>query len=527
MVTSGELSIRRAAEVVQPTTLVAPACVVETLDRNAFVIIRAGGNKAMKQHAVHSCSVLQNQALRSPAQSFREIVKTERESNGFLLDYVIHGEGGVQGSHCIEVVLRAVDLTWPYMHDLSLVWQIVEVYSHFVFIDYVCPFIVDAGKPWFFVNVVLTEGHLLAISPQAGCLSSPGGCPTSWVPAVLCQWDRMRIGYDWAGQRESVLIVNAQGLCTKLLKDVHPELIQSSWQLRLQKWSESSIVLPVDVFLRWQVSSQGAQQATDTVDSFPPESVGTGRSQSGYVAAGDDSDAAETTSKSSLHVACGRLQLQLATSISQHLKSFSDVLRRVQDPAADASMEAMRGSLVDDDEDDDDKSDAVTLAFPPASHKLAAVPTLSAMASELSSQAKSVGSKKASAAGVASRRGNFQQQDRKDDPPQATTWLKAPKVYDDLCGPPRVHVKSSSQPVKTASRRVSTNSQASRCDCLSKQQFVKNLWSMLRSFAQLGCMCCVCRRSSVTPSAGASDWSSKSSRATGRSKSQSVRSLQV
>lgn len=452
MVTSGDMSIRRSAEVVQPTP-VTPGSVVDTLDQNAFVIVRAGGEKAMKEHAVHSYSGIHHQPLRSPARIFRDSIQLERESNGFLLDYVIHGEGGVQGSHCIEVVLRAVDLTWPYLQDLSLVWQIVEAYSHFVFIDFVCPFIVDAAcRPWFFVNVVLTEGHLLATSPQVGCLSDSAGYPVSWVPSILCQWDRLRVGYDWAGKRESVLIVNAEGLCVKLLKDVHPELIHSSWQLRLEQWAESSVVVPVDIFVRWEMSTEGERHPTDS--SLPEISVAVGKSHSGYC--GEDLDAAEVTSKSSLHITCGKLQLQLPTSISQHLKSFADVLKRVLDPPADTELEKMKASLVEEDSDSD-----ASISFPPASHQLKHQTLLPSMPSE-SSLTRSMGSKHAtSVANTAQRTENSITQDRRDEP-QVSTWLKTPKVHEDLCGPPRAHGKPSSQPGQASSRRQSTNSMASR-----------------------------------------------------------------
>ena len=380
MVTSGELSIRRSVAVAQPAHPITPASVVDTLDNNEFVIIRAGGSKAQK----HSYSGIQDQSPRSPARIFRDAIQAERERNGFLLDYVIHGEGGVQGSHCIEVVMRAVDLTWPYLQDLSLVWEIVQVYSHFVYIDFVCPFVVDpACRPWFFVNVVLTEGLLLANSPQVGSLPSSAGCPVSWVPSILCQWDRLRIGYDWAGSRESVLIVNAEGLCLKLLKDVQPELIHSSWHLRPKMWAESSIVLPVDIFVRWEMSTHGDKQPPDSLPSDIP--IVAGRSQSGH--GGVDIDAADTTSNSSLHITCGKLQLQLATSISQHLKSFADVLQQALCPPTDTALDATKTSIKEEDSDSD-----VSISFPPASHQLTPQSLLASVPSE-SSMTKSVASK--------------------------------------------------------------------------------------------------------------------------------------
>lgn len=462
MVTSGDLSIRRSAALVQPAHPVAPVSVVDTLDNNNFVIIRAGGNKAMK----HSCSGIHDQSLRSPARIFRDTLQTERERNGFLLDYVIHGEGGVQGSHCIEVVLRAADLTWPYLQDLSLVWQIVEVYSHFVFIDFVCPFVVDAAcRPWFFVNVVLTEGLLLATSPQAGCLSSSAGCPVSWVPSILCQWDRLRIGYDWAGKRESVLIVNAEALCVKLLKDVQPELIHSSWHLRPKMWAESSIILPVDIFVRWEVSTHGDKHPPDSLPRDIPTVAG--RSHSGY--GGEDLDAAETTSNSSLHITCGKLQLQLATSISQHLKSFADVLQQALCPPTDTALDTMKTSVKEEDSDSD-----ASISFPPASHQLNSQTLLASVPSE-SSMTKSVGSKHtASVANTAYRTDYSGRPDRRDEP-QMCTWLKTPKVHEDLCGPPRADGKTFSQPGKASSRRQSANSMMSRWDPLSKYQVAKNL----------------------------------------------------
>lgn len=475
VVTSQELRICRSADPEQQEQPVAVReSVVEALDENEFAIIRAGKSKAIKhQDVTHAPAALQ-QPMGSPAQRFRANLVTVRDSNGFLLDYVIHGEGGVQGSHCIEVVMRTVDLIWPNLHDLSIVWQIVEVYSHFVFIDFVCPFIVDpACRPWFFVNVVLTEGNLLAICPRPGHLDKG---QTLWVPTLLFQWDKLRIGYDWAGKRESILIVNAEGFSAKLLKDVQPELIHSSWRLRSEKWSESTLLLPFDLFLRWEVSQDGGVSPGETESLRPESGTGTAaRSNSGFATAyyaGDESDVvSETMSKSSLHITCSELQLHVATSISKHLKSFSDVLKEVLAPSVDAEIELEAVSSLDKDEDSDE-----SVSFPPASHNL--LPSRPSVPGELSTPGKHMGSERAtSAAGTVHRMDSSVQQEMRFSQVRAweAGWLKTPLVHDDLCGPPRVHSQAPSQPGKSTSWRQSSNSQTSRCGSFSSEVVLLSL----------------------------------------------------
>lgn len=201
-------------------------------------------------------------AGRSSHSAFAVELEAVASRNAFLLDYVIHTQQGVGGPHSIEVNLRDANLYWPFLHDIRLVWDIVTVYSHFARVRFVHRNPPDfAHSRWMFINLVLTDGQLLAVVPQpAAAAPGPASDPkTSWLPALAIRWDVLRVGYDWGANQESVLLATLRQLVVSIVKGVR----MSEKRKKTQRVSEQmdtlnlehpDLLRPTSGIIRWQAA---------------------------------------------------------------------------------------------------------------------------------------------------------------------------------------------------------------------------------------------------------------------------------
>jgi hypothetical protein len=404
------------------------------LDNNAIAIIRAGDPESSQVESDHK---IDEETVLSPGAAFNVALDAERTGNAFLLDYVIHAADGIQGSHSIEVVLQSLDLLWPYLHDLQLVFDIVEVYSNFVFITFACPFIIDTSlRPWFFVNIVLRQAQLLVVSPHVGCVLNSQSQAAAWAPAVLLHWQRLRVGYDWAGKQESVLVVNAEGLGAKLVKDLRPDQMHSSWRPQHIKVPPTVLLLPFDLFLRFSTSKYGTGAAvaskdiTATRSYISAPSVQSSKRSTLY---GEDSESEETCSKRSLKVICSSVLLQLPMSGGRHLRSLVDVfVRAASKPSAQADETASStkktASL--------HHSESMPL-FPPAAAQLAASASMQSAEQLLSKDQHGTLRGSTSSMTARSQTGHTDVQSSRSQQGArkgAARWLLTPIIHYDLRG---------------------------------------------------------------------------------------------
>ena len=161
---------------------------------------------------------------------FQRCLVASRQQGGFLLDYVIHSLESGPGPHSIEVTLSRVSLHWPYLADLQLVWDVVQVFSHFAFVLWPPGTFDPPEHPgWMFVNVLLRQGQLLVLSPREQLLDSSRRRPSSWLPALALHWEMLRVGYDWRGGQEFVLLVTVRNLAAHLVKKLTRRYIEHHW----------------------------------------------------------------------------------------------------------------------------------------------------------------------------------------------------------------------------------------------------------------------------------------------------------
>jgi hypothetical protein len=279
--------------------------------------------------------------------SFEEVLALERDRNAFLLDYVIHGQQGVGGPHAIEVKLANVNLYWPFLANMQLVMDTVLVYSHFVHVDFVhrnLPCTTNAR--WMFVNVVLTNGQLLIISPHPAILGLEATSMKTWLPAVALRWELLRVGYNWGGTAETVLLVNLHKLSVSLVKSVATNAIKRSWNHRAGLQVEHPELLkPVSGQIRWQAAKPPGSPHKPPVDTQPrqasaagsicstfshvPSSVSRAREQGSCLPTNPVEEESEwsTTHEHTLDMDLDSVQLQPVLSSRWYLQSFIEAVQ--------------------------------------------------------------------------------------------------------------------------------------------------------------------------------------------------------
>jgi hypothetical protein len=286
--------------------------------------------------------------------SFQASLLAERQRNGFVVDYVIHTQEGVGGPHSIEVQLSNVSLYWPYLLDMKFVWDVIEVYSHFAFVDWVMrnppP---SAPQRWMFVNVLLSRGQLLLVSPVQATLGQ-GILPVqTWQPALALRWDLLRVGYDWGGDKESVLLVNLCSLSACIVKRLNTSLISRHWNHQSGLYIEHKYFLkPVNGQIRWYAHKPPKNSAGAHSNAAPQaRAAGFTSSMTGSVlstfsrnaasvtvhrnalglAPSDDDDGHECTTvhEHELTVSLDAVKLQPVLSDRWHFQSLLDVARQL------------------------------------------------------------------------------------------------------------------------------------------------------------------------------------------------------
>jgi hypothetical protein len=216
------------------------------------------------------------QSSSGACQAFDSKLSNDSARNGFLLDYVIHVQSGVGGPHAIEVKLSNVNVYWPFLLNLKLVQDVIQVYSHFARMDMALPNhqCARSGHPehcvhgspqlpciqnsrWMCVNAVMTHGQLLLVSPTPVVLDPAAAHASTWLPAVALRWDLLRVGYDWGAVQESVLHATLQRLSASLVKSIDLSRIEREWDHReglvLEK-NKSELLRPASGTIRWQAA---------------------------------------------------------------------------------------------------------------------------------------------------------------------------------------------------------------------------------------------------------------------------------
>ena len=296
--------------------------------------------------------------------AFQRKLDAERARNGFLVDYVIHVQQGVGGPHSIEVKLANVKLLWPFLADLQLVFDIVAVFSQFAHLDFVhrnmpC----THNSRWMFVNVILPRGKLIVVSPSPLAVSS-GGASWCWLPAVALRWDLLRIGYDWGGCQESVLLVSLKRLSASLVKRIELGVVQRGWNYRSGLAIEPQELLrPSSGQIRWQ-AARSPGNASDGAASEARRSSAGGSAVSG-VTSRAGSIASQTSRKGhaqevpqpawtaehehKLTAELDSLRIQLVMSSRWYLKA---VLGALAAPAPARRAPPPQATILDSDEQD-------------------------------------------------------------------------------------------------------------------------------------------------------------------------------
>ena len=256
------------------------SCLKSTMPQpESTAIIRAWPSRGYSdlQHTRQS-SASAMLASSGACASFQADLEAELKLNGFLVDYVIHLQEQVPGPHAIEVKLSNVRLFWPFLANLQLVMDIVEVYSHFAkqsFVHLQPPN--TAARKWMFVNVLLEHGQLLAAGREQVPVQQSSGGYTSWLPAALLQWDVLRVGYDWGADSEFVLLVTMQKLAASLVKSIKLDLIKRTWDHQSGLAVASPDVLsPMSGRLCWHASKPpgGPARAAAHASSGKPSADG-------------------------------------------------------------------------------------------------------------------------------------------------------------------------------------------------------------------------------------------------------------
>lgn len=259
------------------------------------------------------------------------------QSNGFLLDYVIHANNGIRGSHCIEVTLRQVDIAWPFMEDFHLVWDIIKAYSSFINADFVLPFDCDSGKQaWSFVNVVLEHGQVLMISPESVSMHSSESSQLSWYPTAVASWERLRVGYDWGGIAEVAILVNCVAFRLALASDMKITAFQRGWVLRKHMLDLHQLISPFDATMTWNsCTSMNSCHPNDGHEC--QEHVGHASSCMISSVKGPISDmqmkssgtlSSDRQKKQNASISCSMLKLQLATGSLPLIQSLLHLVRQ-------------------------------------------------------------------------------------------------------------------------------------------------------------------------------------------------------
>jgi hypothetical protein len=293
--------------------------------------------------------------------AFQASLSAERQRNGFLLDYVIHMHKRIGGPHSIEVQLSYVSLYWPYLTDMKLVWDIIEVYSHFAFVHWAPPN-PPPNPPlrWMFVNVLLSHGQLLIVSPHEVELGGSVQGAQMWQPALALRWDLLRVGYDWGGDSESVLLVNLCNLSACIVKRLNTSLITHRWDHQSGLYIEHKYLLkPVNGQIRWyahkpprtpmdETKARGHQpekaktlghvnSMTGSVHSNISRNAASvalsRRTASGFASSMPDDDHEwATVHNHELSISLDAVKLQPVLSDRWHFQSLLDVVRQLRSP---------------------------------------------------------------------------------------------------------------------------------------------------------------------------------------------------
>eukprot|EP00892_Ulva_mutabilis_P007518 jgi/Ulvmu1/5138/UM021_0155.1 len=298
-----------------------------------FPIIQARRSKhSLDTARPHHTSTTRPSTVQNPSAAYNEELQLEMQTSGFVLDYVIHAEDGVRGTHCLEVTLRQVDVSWPFMDDYQLIWSTIMAYSRFVQVDSVSPIDVDAdNKTWFFVNVLLEDGQIMIVSPESMPLGRSG---SFWYPTVLASWNRMRIGYDWGGKKEAALLFDSVAMKVTLASDMKVCALQRGWTLRQNGLDLHTLICPFDATIQWSTcmclaSSENDGWESHEHDGTTPAPTVPPVLKDSFSLKHNAGRMQPTVAKrrQSLGAACSTLRVQLEIGLCNHVKSLMKVVR--------------------------------------------------------------------------------------------------------------------------------------------------------------------------------------------------------
>lgn len=272
----------------------------------------------------------------TPSDAYEEELSLEMQSNGFLLDYVIHANNGVRGSHCIEVTLRQVDIAWPFMEDFNLILDVIRAYSSFVNVDFVMPYAIESGKQaWSFVNVVLEHGQALILSPDSVLMHSCELSKRSWYPTAVASWERLRFGYDWGGIAEVALLVNCVAFRLALASDMKMTVLHRGWVLRKHTLDLHELISPFDATLNWDSCTSmspchaiGGHDCQEYISHVSSYSIPSTKGPISDMPMKSSSKLSSDRQKQNASIACSMLKLQLATGSSPLVQSLLHVVQQ-------------------------------------------------------------------------------------------------------------------------------------------------------------------------------------------------------
>ncbi|KAK9809768.1 hypothetical protein WJX73_004442 [Symbiochloris irregularis] len=156
-------------------------------------------------------------------QTVEETAEDAMLGDGFFVEYVIQAnaraseeEAVVWGPHVAECVMRGAQLQWPYAGDCSFLWDMMEVFSHYVLVPWVSPFPqLDSAVQWMYTNILLERSRIFFPLQSTGVGGGPRleASMLGDLPAGLsCRWEQLRLGYFFGGDGECSLRFNAKGL---------------------------------------------------------------------------------------------------------------------------------------------------------------------------------------------------------------------------------------------------------------------------------------------------------------------------
>lgn len=121
------------------------------------------------------------------------------------------------GPMAMEIRAFWGSFNWPFLADLSLIWNIVDCTTRYWWQPYVAPRPQRPGPDdWLYVNVLLTSPTFRVPTPASAAPRGPDEPPFESREALVARSEQLRVLYSCGGDREATLRVDIQRLMATL-----------------------------------------------------------------------------------------------------------------------------------------------------------------------------------------------------------------------------------------------------------------------------------------------------------------------